>query len=266
MDWSSFRTCLEAVLAGAFGELPKPGPGDDELAFWRSWLAQRNLGLVPVADPGGFAWAGPWIGVADGRAVLMFGSPSGPILDPAGVGDAPLDAGYVVAPLDLHLDRAHPYGGQAAGAGVVEAVLVAAAAGEPLRRVEAAQALPGHGLEGDRYAAGRGTFSAGPGNGRDLTLVAAEALEVLAGDGVPLSFEDARRNVVTRGIDLNALVGKRFRIGEVECLAQRLAEPCAHLETLTRPGVLRGLVHRAGIRADILTEGTIRAGDAVREG
>ena len=69
---------------------------------------------------------------------------------------------------------------------------------------------------------------------------------------------------MTRGIDLNALVGKRFVIGEVECVGQRLCEPCAHLERLTEPGTLRGLIHRGGLRADVLTDGTLRVGDEIR--
>ena len=99
--------------------------------------------------------------------------------------------------------------------------------------------------------------------GHDLTLIEAEALEELMLPEGPLAPEAARRNVVTRGIDLNALVGKRFRIGDVDCLGQRLCEPCAHLERLTRPGTLRALVHRGGLRADVLTDGVIRLGDAL---
>jgi MOSC domain-containing protein YiiM len=255
--------------------LPEPSPSDDEETFWRQWLAQRNLGLVPVAAPQSFAWAGPWIAVVvddAGRrhAALMFGVPSGPILDVDGVvaGKTAIDEAYVVAPLDLHLDRARPYDfpGADATTGSVEALLVAPRAEEPLTRIESARALSGRGLEGDRYALGRGTFSGGKGKGYDLTLIESEALEALANEGVSVTWEEARRNVVTRGIDLNALVGKRFRVGDVECIAQRLAEPCAHLEGLTRPGVLRGLVHRAGIRADILADGVMRVGDAVRAG
>ena len=72
------------------------------------------------------------------------------------------------------------------------------------------------------------------------------------------------RNIVTRDVDLNALVGRRFYVGSVECVGRRLAEPCAHLEKLTRPGLLRPLVHRAGLRADILTGGVIELNDEVR--
>ena len=242
--------------------MPDVPAGIDPVRFFGQWLAERNLGLVPVADPAGFAWAGRWIGIV-GRgeaqhAVVMFGSPSGVWLDPAGAYRArdEIVAGFVVAPLDLQLPTDAPYGA-AAGAGVVAAILLAPAAEAPLARVDAAVALPGRGLEGDRYADGAGTFSA-PGRGYELTLVEAEAL-----DELELPWEDARRNVVTTGIALNALVGRRFRIGAVECVGRRLAEPCAHLERLARPGLLRPLVHRAGLRADILSGGTIAVGDEI---
>ncbi|HEU0057476.1 MAG TPA: MOSC domain-containing protein, partial [Gaiella sp.] len=92
----------------------------------------------------------------------------------------------------------------------------------------------------------------------ELTLVEQRALE-----DVDLSWEEARRNVVTRGIALNALVGRRFTVGTAECVGRRLAEPCAHLERLTRPGIIRPLVHRAGLRADILRDGEIALGDTI---
>jgi hypothetical protein len=245
------RDCLADVLAGAHGELPA---GTDDITFWRQWLAQRNLGLVPVAAAESFAWPGYWIAIVEGTAVVMYGSPSGPVRpeDPAG----PIEAGFVVAPLDLGLSPVQPYGATA-GEGVVAALLLAPDAEAPLARVETATAIAGRGLEGDRYARGAGTFSGSAGTGYELTLVAAETLE-----GV-LSWEDARRNVVTRGIDLNALLGHDFTIGAVVCRAQRLAEPCAHLERLTEPGILRPLVHRAGIRADILVGGEIAVGDRI---
>jgi MOSC domain-containing protein YiiM len=128
----------------------------------------------------------------------------------------------------------------------------------PLRSVERAQAIAGRGLLGDRYADGAGTFSPSGGRGRDLTLVAAEVLE-----DVGLEPVEARRNLIVRGVDLDALRGRRFRVGAVECLGQRRCEPCAHLERLTRPGVLRALAHRGGLRADILRGGDLRVGDPV---
>ena len=248
------RACLEELL----GE-PLPAPDDEPLRFYRQWLAERNLGLVPIADPARFEWPGLWLArVRGGHAVLMYGSPSGPMVDPAGAftANADIEAGWLLAPLDHRLSTVRPYG-ESAGSGSVAALLVAPQKEAPLVAADEAVAVPGRGLDGDRYHAGAGTFS-GPGRGYELTLVQAEVLDEL---GLP--WPDARRNVVTRGVALNALAGRRFRIGEVECVGRRLAEPCAHLETLTRPGLMRPLVHRAGLRADILVGGAIRVGDAV---
>jgi MOSC domain-containing protein YiiM len=130
---------------------------------------------------------------------------------------------------------------------------------EPIDRVQAVEA---QGLVGDRK------FAAEPRpddeRHRDLTLIASEALEGLTADtGIELSPAESRRNVLTRGIDLNALVGRRFRVGEVECEGLQLCEPCTHLEGLTKRGVLRGLVHRGGLRAAIHRGGEIAVGDAV---
>lgn len=242
--------------------MPEAAASIEPLRFYRHWLAERNLGLVPIAEPESFDWAGQWIAVVDaagGRhAVVMFGSPSGVWLDPAGAytEDTRIAEGWMLTPLDVHLPAKKPYGSEA-GVGVVTGILVAAAAEAPLARVEHAAAVAGRGLAGDRYGEGRGTFNA-PGLGYELTLVEAEVL-----DEIELTWEDARRNIVTKGISLNALVGKRFRVGPVECVGRRLAEPCAHLERLARPGLLRPLVHRGGLRADILTGGTISVGDEI---
>lgn len=147
-------------------------------------------------------------------------------------------------------------------AGTVEAIFLAARHEELPGGVEEVEALPGAGLRGDRHFDGERPADAEP--GRDLTLIEAEAIEGLAAEhGVAIEPAEARRQLLTRGIDLNALVGKRFRVGEVECVGQELCEPCAHLQRLTKPGVLRGLVHRGGLRADVLTEGRIRVGDPV---
>ena len=254
------RDCLSELL----GFRAPEAPNDFEpLRFFRQWLAERNLGLVPIAEPGAFDWAGQWIAIVDGsdgqHAVVMFWSPSGVWLDPAGAYDdhVRLTGGWMLTPLDLQLPTQTPYG-TAAGVGSVAAILIAPAAESPLERVDSVEALPGRGLAGDRYASGGGTFSAPGGRGYDLTLVEAEVLDEIA-----LSWEEARRNIVTTGISLNALVGERFRVGPVECVGRRLAEPCAHLEKLTRPGLLRPLVHRGGLRADILVSGTISVGDEI---
>jgi hypothetical protein len=253
------RDCLTELLGS-----PVPGVPDDSvepIRFFRQWLAERNLGLVPIAEPASFDWAGQWIAVVDGshgrHAVVMFGSPSGAWLDPAGAyKDGEITAGWMLTPLDLHLPTERPYG-SSAGVGAVAGILIAPTAEAPLARVDAAIAAPGRGLVGDRYEKGQGTFSA-LGRGYELTLVEAQVL-----DEIELPWEEARRNIVTTGISLNALVGKRFCVGPVECVGRRLAEPCAHLEKLARPGLLRPLVHRGGLRADILSSGTISVGDEI---
>ena len=126
---------------------------------------------------------------------------------------------------------------------------------EPVERVNA---HAGKGL-GNRYY-----FEDGAGPGRALTLIAAEAIEAMASEhGIEITAAESRRNVLTRGIDVNALVGRRFRVGAVECVGVELCEPCSHLETLTQPGVIKGLVHRGGLNADILTDGEIAVGDEV---
>ena len=149
--------------------------------------------------------------------------------------------------------------------GRVEAINVAADLEGQCRPVEVVEALAGRGLRGDRY------FADAPreqGEGRDITLIQAEALEGMHEEhGIELSGAESRRNVLTRGIDLNALVGKPFTIGDVQCLGQRLCEPCAHLERLTaragKSGTLRTLIHKGGLRADLLSDGEIRVGDEI---
>jgi MOSC domain-containing protein YiiM len=256
---NELRACLSEILRGP---VPEPGAAGDAVRFFKQWLAERNLGLVPIGDAGAFDWPGQWIAVFrddDGEhAMVMFGSPSGVWLDPSDAyrEGARIEAGWMLTPLDLHLPTQHPYGA-AATIGTVAAILIAGDAEAPLSRVDKTEALAGRGLAGDRYAAGRGTFS-GPGRGYQLTLVEADVL-----DEIQLPWEQARRNIVTRGISLNGLVGRRFRIGPVECVGRRLAEPCAHLERLARPGLLRPLVHRGGLRADIVEGGVIRLGDEI---
>jgi MOSC domain-containing protein YiiM len=130
---------------------------------------------------------------------------------------------------------------------------------EPVNRI---RAIAARGLEGDRYFAAEPREEAE--RDRDITLIAAEALEALfAETGIELSAAASRRNVLTRGIDLNALVGRGFRVGEVECEGLELCEPCSHLQGLTEPGVLRGLVHRGGLRAAIRRGGDIAVGDPI---
>jgi hypothetical protein len=271
----SVAACLAAILEIDVADVPVPDEGHPEpWTVWRTWLAQRAVGLVPIADPAGFSWPGPWIALlraADGDgqvAAVAFGAPPGLAWHPL---DGPetfdaVEAGHLVAPADVALWRpAEQPAPRELGA--VEAIVVAPDAEAPMAAVGAATARAGHGLEGDRYFAGRGTFTNAYGRGHDLTLIEGEVLDALRLPGGALAPEDARRNVVTRGIDLNALVGRPFRVGAVECVGRRLCEPCAHLERLTaavgKPGVLRALIHKGGLRADVVSDGEVRIGDEI---
>ncbi|HET9613584.1 MAG TPA: MOSC domain-containing protein [Candidatus Limnocylindrales bacterium] len=150
------------------------------------------------------------------------------------------------------------------GRGIVASIHVTARGGDPMQPVERVRAIAGVGLEGDRYALGTGHYSPDPKVDRQITLIAAEEIDRLAADvGIELAPGETRRNVMTRGVDVNALVGRRFRIGSVECQGTRLCEPCAYLEGLLGRPVLEPLVHRAGLRARLLTDGEIALGDEV---
>lgn len=134
-----------------------------------------------------------------------------------------------------------------------------------MHAVESVRAIAGHGLKGDRYAGAIGTYSPLGGTGRQVTLIDAGALEELASQhGIELPPGASRRNVVTRGVRLLDLVGRSFWLGDALCAGVRDCPPCSHLERLTRFGVKKGLAGRGGLRADIVRDGQIRIGDAVR--
>jgi MOSC domain-containing protein YiiM len=150
--------------------------------------------------------------------------------------------------------------------GTVDSIYIAAAAQGPPQSVAQVAAIPGAGLEGDRYALKLGTFYK-PTPDRELTLIEAEAIEAMGRDyHIELAAGEARRNIVTRNVALNHLVGKEFAIGEVRIRGIRLCEPCDHLQRVTGKAVIKGLLHRGGLRAQILTPGMIRVGDAVHFG
>ena len=137
----------------------------------------------------------------------------------------------------------------------VETIHLGAPRTPELWTAEYVQAVAGKGLEGDRHF-----HAGGAPPGQALTLVAAEVVEE-----IELTAGATRRQLTVRDVDVNALVGKRFRVGEVECFGVELCEPCRHLEEMTRPGIIKELTHRAGINADILIGGLIRVGDPVVE-
>ena len=227
--------------------------GTDDVAQVREALARRGLGLVAVAEPERFGWPGHWIAVtSSSRAVVMFGVPSGPVSAPLAPEET-IEQGFVVCAHDLVLDWRRER-----QRGTVVAIVIAPETAGPAVLIERGDCVAGAGVTGDRYANGEGTFASREGSGRNLTLVEAEVIEL-----VGLTPEQARRNVVTHGIDLDSLIGQHFRIGPVECFGQRRAEPCAHLQRLVGPGTMRALVHRGGLRADVLTDGAFAVGDPI---
>lgn len=272
-------TAFVAELTGrALDELPAPAESEEEwLAVLRQWLARLDCGLVAIANPEQFSWPGHWIGIVDGPdgpnravAVLLFGTPSAVIASPAApglIGSAVDELHFRHALLLVPYQPFQKLGADAARtAGQVVGIYVSQVKTGPMRSLATATALAGRGLLGDRYAAKAGTFTPRSARlrGYDLTLIESEVLDrVTLSDGSQLSALESRRNLVTRGIDLNALVGREFRIGAVRVMGQRLCEPCVHLQRLTKPGVVAGLVHQGGLRADILADGDIRLGDTI---
>jgi len=150
------------------------------------------------------------------------------------------------------------------GPGIVVSLHVAPSAAEPIQSVGSVVAVSGRGVEGDRYFNQLGTYSNNPGTGRHVTLIENEAIDALLREyKIVLESSMARRNIVTHGIALNHLVEKQFNIGAVILRGTRLCEPCVHLEKLSQAGAMRGLIHRGGLRAEIVTGGTIRVGDEI---
>ena len=189
----------------------------------------------------------------------MIESPSAPELVGRGVEELEFEQGLLLVPIDPFTQPAVQ---RERRFGEVAAIYIATEKTGPMRSVQVATAIAGKGLDGDRYAAGAGTFTPTSSRlrGYDITLIESEVLERIT---PMLAPGESRRNLVTRGIDLNALVGKEFGIGPVRALGQRLCEPCVHLQRLTRPGVVADLVHRGGLRADLLTGGEIRVGSKI---
>jgi len=149
--------------------------------------------------------------------------------------------------------------------GSVVSIHIAPAAEAAMQTVDEVRAVPGQGLEGDRYSNQTGTFSQ-PSPDRELTLIEIEAIEAFRSElGTDADEGFARRNIVTRGVPLNHLVAREFLVGEVRVRGLKLCEPCKHLARISHPGVLPGLVHRGGLRAQILSEGMIKVGAPVIE-
>jgi len=150
--------------------------------------------------------------------------------------------------------------------GEVVSVHIAQRAGMPMESRAQVEAIAGRGLEGDRYFDGVGYWSNNSGVDRDVTLIEIEAIEALDREmKIRIPVGAARRNLVTRGVPLNHLVGREFQVGAVRLHGTRLCEPCQYLESLTTRGVLTGLIHRAGLRARIIAGGAIKVGDLIAD-
>lgn len=151
--------------------------------------------------------------------------------------------------------------------GRVAGIYITPRASAPVQAVTEVRAVAGRGLEGDRYFEGDGTWSASVGRGREVTLIESEAIQAIrAEDGIDIDPGEARRNIVTAGVALNHLVGRDFLVGPVRLRGIRLCEPCAHLSRLTGAPLIKALIHRGGLRAEIVQEGVIRVGDPIRPG
>ena len=148
--------------------------------------------------------------------------------------------------------------------GTVVSLHIAPTGAAAMQSVGQVRAVAGRGLEGDRYFNQVGTYSNHPGTGRQVTLIEIEAIEALGRDyDIDVAPAFSRRNIVTRGVALNHFIEREFKVGQIVLRGARLCEPCSHLEKLTRQGVMRGLIHRGGLRAEIMTGGMIRIGDAI---
>jgi MOSC domain-containing protein YiiM len=158
--------------------------------------------------------------------------------------------------------------------GKLEAIFIGPSKGLPMQAVDHANAIAGAGLEGDRYSSGSGTFSKPTPDAanknypadRQITLIEAEALDAAARDyELTVQPDETRRNLLVRGVPLNHLVGQEFLVGDVRLRGLRLCEPCGHLEKLTAlDGIKKALLHRGGLRAEILTTGELHPNDTVR--
>lgn len=149
--------------------------------------------------------------------------------------------------------------------GSIAEIWLAPAATAPMQRVPAGRLLAGVGLDGDRYALGGGTWTRYPALEKQLTMVdRADVAAVATEIGAPLSPGETRRNLVTVGIDLPALVGRWFAVGDALLFGVKRCPPCAHLERLTGLRLVTAMVHRGGINAAVVIGGTVADGDAVR--
>ncbi len=151
--------------------------------------------------------------------------------------------------------------------GTLTAIHIAEAAAAPMRGLDAARLIEGVGIDGDRYATAKGTYSHKPAADRQVTLIETETLDALLRDhGLVLTPEETRRNLTTLGVPLNHLVGREFWVGDTLLVGGRLNVPCLFLEDLLGKAVFKPLINRSGLICLILKGGTVRVGDSIRPG
>jgi MOSC domain-containing protein YiiM len=147
--------------------------------------------------------------------------------------------------------------------GVVEGIYVTGEGSAAMERVEEVRTIEGRGIEGDRYCEGTGYWT-NYGDVCEVTLISSEDLEHIERElGISVGNGEHRRNIVTRGVNLKDLRGKRFRIGETVLEYNRPRPPCRHVQDLTEPGMTKALKGRGGICARIVEAGTIRVHDTI---
>ena len=144
-------------------------------------------------------------------------------------------------------------------------IFTAPQAGAPMQNHQQIKATEGIGLEGDRYAANKGKWSEPePQAKRQVTLIERENIDALLNEhGIEVDPALLRRNIVTQGVNLNDLVGITFQIGDVRLQGEELCEPCSYMESFSKQGVLKGLVNKGGLRAQILQGGKIHIDDSI---
>ena len=148
--------------------------------------------------------------------------------------------------------------------GIVEKIFIAHRKGEPTISMDQVNLVPGRGIEGDRYFQSAGNSDESVKPDRELTLIEIEAIEYMVEvDGLQITPDQTRRNIVTRGIAINDLVGCEFRIGNVQLRGICLCEPCKYLADRTDPRILQSMVHRGGLRVEVLSEGIIHVNDII---
>jgi MOSC domain-containing protein YiiM len=146
---------------------------------------------------------------------------------------------------------------------VVIAIFITEKSAQPMRSVDSVEAVTAKGLKGDRKFRDPSHPKKDTPD-REVTLIESEAIDAVNRDyAMRIDPIETRRNILTRGVALNHLVGKEFSVGNVRLRGLELCEPCKHLEGMTRPGVMRALVHRGGLRAQILQGGVVSVGDSI---